>query len=940
MGNLYVATEGGNIFRQQDIEGSFEHLALSPFEPHTIYWIHAVGAGELWLGTDKGVRLINFDVANDFNQASNRIVGDSDRASMVMAKGKNGKLYIGQGARLLVASEDSLELNYINLLDNQSSQDSSITALCPINNRTIAVGTDAGLLEVYDVGAIDAKKVFSKELATGVLVTDLLHGEHGILASTDNGLYFIKNFGADPVRIDRRGEGLSHPDIFDLFAYGMNVLIGTIAGTNVFSYSTFEHFNSAYGAERFSVNAFGEDLSGTVWIGAQSGLYSLPNAIPEVAGQLQDAERIRKYSPISERVTAIQGINDEIAVGFQSSGMSFLSPSNDSFSQSKSTTILEKFGIVDLLLTSDESIWIATHRNGLYRYLDGVTQGPISKAVIHEGFIHWVIGLDNQDILVGTAESIYRKKADTQEFERLIPLANSGAKAVNVISAAATKDGGIWFGTQDNGLFFWSYDSIAQGSILLDRRGASSQFRNDTIYGIQIDSEGSLWMPTQRGLIKTDSKGNFQWRFGPGDGLQGEDFRWGAAYRASDGAMYLGGSNGFNRFYPERVTIDRTPPRTILSKIHFPDSSYLNFRKYLESTGIQISHKDRFVTFEIGIINSRDSLNSRFRFQLEGFDPKWVYTGSRNTATYTNLPHGDYVFLAQGANTAGIWDPKGLRIPVTVLPPPWLSWWAYCFYTLIALLAGWAAHRTYQSYVIQRHAVKLAQQMAAVEEAAEEEMEEQLEFQEAILQSAYSHKKDTLRLIGAVVDDLASESPDTPSADDHSDLDRKLHALELLEECMFYSVDGALANLHRFVELAIAELMDVSPVDPGTIVTTNDVPKSLIPASAASPIAIMLFELIKNSLQHAFQGGSPANYIYIKLEVAAGESWDRRLYTLSVSDTGVGAPADLLKNPVMDSGAARIASVIKNCGATADLDVTNGTSVTITFSTVIEASPS
>ncbi|GAB5452759.1 MAG: hypothetical protein Hals2KO_30870 [Halioglobus sp.] len=404
--------------------------------------------------------------------------------------------------------------------------------------------------------------------------------------------------------------------------------------------------------------------------------------------------------------------------------------------------------------------------------------------------------------------------------------------------------------------------------------------------------------------------------------------------------MYFGGANGLNKFYPERVAIDRTAPRTILSKIHFPSLSYLNFRKYPENTGIQASHNDRFITFEVGIINSRDSLNSRFRFQLEGFDPEWVYTGSRNTATYTNLPHGDYVFLAQGANTAGIWDPKGWRIPGTVLPPPWLSWWAYCLYALIALVAFWAANRTYQSYVIQRHAAKLAQQMAAVEEAAEEEMEEQLEFQEAILQSAYSHKKETLRLIGAVVDDIAIETPDAPSPDDHPDLNRKLHALDLLEECMFYSADGALANIYRFVELAIAELMDVSPVDPGTIITTNDVPKSLIPASAASPIAIVLFELIKNSIQHAFQGDSPANYIYIKLEVGAGESWDRRVYTLSVSDTGVGAPEDLLEKPVVESGAARIASVIKNCEATVDLDVTSGTSVTITFSAVIEIDPS
>jgi signal transduction histidine kinase/DNA-binding response OmpR family regulator len=67
---------------------------------------------------------------------------------------------------------------------------------------------------------------------------------------------------------------------------------------------------------------------------------------------------------------------------------------------------------------------------------------------------------------------------------------------------------------------------------------------------------------------------------------------------------------------------------------------------------------------------------------MEGFDRDWI-VGSIPSAIYTGLPAGDYVFMVKAANNDGIWG-EAAMLKVTIRPPFWRTWWAYCFYVLVA----------------------------------------------------------------------------------------------------------------------------------------------------------------------------------------------------------------------------------------------------------------
>ncbi len=75
----------------------------------------------------------------------------------------------------------------------------------------------------------------------------------------------------------------------------------------------------------------------------------------------------------------------------------------------------------------------------------------------------------------------------------------------------------------------------------------------------------------------------------------------------------------------------------------------------------------------------------QYSYKLEGFDKKWSkYTLSTFTK-YTNLPPGDYTFMVKAKNVYGdISQPA--TISFTVLPPWYMTWWAYLIYVLLLVL--------------------------------------------------------------------------------------------------------------------------------------------------------------------------------------------------------------------------------------------------------------
>ena len=58
------------------------------------------------------------------------------------------------------------------------------------------------------------------------------------------------------------------------------------------------------------------------------------------------------------------------------------------------------------------------------------------------------------------------------------------------------------------------------------------------------------------------------------DGLQGNDFWWGSAFRDAQGVLYFGGTNGLTSFNPRNITRNDYEPRVVISGLSVENETF------------------------------------------------------------------------------------------------------------------------------------------------------------------------------------------------------------------------------------------------------------------------------------------------------------------------------------------------------------------------------
>jgi signal transduction histidine kinase/DNA-binding response OmpR family regulator len=100
---------------------------------------------------------------------------------------------------------------------------------------------------------------------------------------------------------------------------------------------------------------------------------------------------------------------------------------------------------------------------------------------------------------------------------------------------------------------------------------------------------------------------------------------------------------------------------------------------------IILPYDNNSIVLEFDALSYEEPNRNRYMYMLENFDKDWVNNENSNTASYTNLPPGQYTFRVKGANNDNKWNEQGASIKVKILPPWWRSVPAYIFYALCAV---------------------------------------------------------------------------------------------------------------------------------------------------------------------------------------------------------------------------------------------------------------
>jgi signal transduction histidine kinase/DNA-binding response OmpR family regulator/ligand-binding sensor domain-containing protein len=152
-----------------------------------------------------------------------------------------------------------------------------------------------------------------------------------------------------------------------------------------------------------------------------------------------------------------------------------------------------------------------------------------------------------------------------------------------------------------------------------------------------------------------------------------------------NGIVWMGSTNGLFRFDPNKKVATQPPFHTLITSIS-------TGKKVLDPFGQgpgqdkDVSSGDNSFRFEFAAPYFSQENKTAYQTRLVGFDTGWSAWGNNTYKEFTNLPYGHYRFQVRARN---IYHKISLfkEFSFTILPPWYLTWWAYLLYAIIVALA-------------------------------------------------------------------------------------------------------------------------------------------------------------------------------------------------------------------------------------------------------------
>lgn len=276
---------------------------------------------------------------------------------------------------------------------------------------------------------------------------------------------------------------------------------------------------------------------------------------------------------------------------------------------------------------------------------------------------------------------LFRYNPKKDEIRYFSKDSTEGINNDTFISHCLDSRGKIWFGTKGGGLVFYDPDTK-----VFTTYDMNDGLPNNTIYGILEDDHNNLWISSNKGISKFNYLTREIRNFTVDHGLVGNQFNYKSYLKAKDGTMYFGAVNGLTYFHPDDV-------KTIASEpvVHFTNFRLFNepvlpgeksvLKKDIDQTReITLKYNQNVISFDFIALDMYSRGKNNFYYYMDGFESTWQAAGNNLSATYTNLPAGEYYFRVKATNIYNVPNNRERSIKLTILPPIWKTYWAYLIY--------------------------------------------------------------------------------------------------------------------------------------------------------------------------------------------------------------------------------------------------------------------
>ena len=640
-----------------------------------------------------------------------------------------------------------------------------ITALCfdKLNSRLV-IGSKSPYIEYVSLGKeamsyskvpliSDDEDVYPKKI--------IVDKDRNIWVATyKKGLFQIREDLAYIRYWNRQNSNLKHNVIFNmLYDSGKNSIWLATDGEGIQDFNiaenSFSGIVNSIDPESLSSNSvlcFFADEAGSVWVGTQ---YGGVNILDKLFRQYNSLNVFDGLSHNRVKCFLEYGVH-KVFVGTDGGGLSVLDRATGMISRVALGN--DNLHVNSLSKKKDGAILIGTYGDGLFEYHP--IKGSIRKLLpknfqdnnSSEIFIQDVLQY-NDTIVFGTPYGLYymtsNGKIDQVKLDN--PKAPLDRYQLNSIKCLAKDGDTLWVGTKagfvamhagiDGNFNYFKIADTRQGLtpesanivnriivhkegvlICTDRglmqfeksSGLLRQFplANDIADKIILDldvDEDNIWICTNdNGLARIDLKTEKLSFITKKDGLQDNSLN--AIDLTKEGSVFVGGNQGFNHFDPAKIKSNTLIPKVYFTgfklfneEVDFRQEGALLDRHITEKKSLTLKHNQNDISFDFVALNFSSSQNNQYAYMLENFDHDWNYVANKNTATYTNLPPGEFVLRIKAANNDGLWTSEDLKMPITVLSPWYKTTMAYVSYVVLLLILLYGFYKISFSWTQLNH---------------------------------------------------------------------------------------------------------------------------------------------------------------------------------------------------------------------------------------------
>ena len=318
-------------------------------------------------------------------------------------------------------------------------------------------------------------------------------------------------------------------------------------------------------------------------------------------------------------------------------------------------------------LPKQRTIWGGTISSGLFSYNistrkvnNFLANDTLSTTIKYTSVIDLTIDDKNRFWLSTNGKGLVEFNVKTHKFKEYAREIN-GNKVDDVIFSVKAPDGTIWIGTFNSGIIvfdpeFKNFYDLPKAKFL----------KRKAIYGIVFDDNGDAWISTKHKIFKYNVRKGISANFSSYDGVIKELNAY-SFDRDRRGNIYFGGREGLNWFNPEKINYNKFHAKISIASVKI-DSTDIIINPY-QYQKINISPKQHKIKIDFSVLDYTIPSKNTAYYKLVNYNKDWIKADEFFSATYDNLPGGNYIFEVKGFNNDGSSGRNIAKLNIHVVTP-------------------------------------------------------------------------------------------------------------------------------------------------------------------------------------------------------------------------------------------------------------------------------